>query len=57
MNFTEHDDPIDDSTHLDASDFTDDFVDLQSIMILVIIRHMVMYYHILLFVIFKFIFE
>ena len=23
MNFTEHDDPMNDSTHLDASDFTD----------------------------------
>ena len=28
VNFTEHDDPMDDSTHLDASDFTNDFVDL-----------------------------
>ena len=30
MNFTEHDDPMDDSTHLDASDFTDDFDDLST---------------------------
>ena len=28
VDFTEHDDPMDDSTHLDASDFTEDFVDL-----------------------------
>ena len=28
VNFTEHDDPMDDSTHLDTSDFTDDFADL-----------------------------
>ena len=27
MNFTEHHDPMNDSTHLDASDFTDDFAD------------------------------
>jgi len=27
VNFTEHYDPIDDSTHLDTSDFTDDFAD------------------------------
>ena len=30
VNFTEHDDPMDDSTHLDASDFTDDFADLST---------------------------
>ena len=27
VNFTKHDDRIDYSTHLDASDFTDDFAD------------------------------
>ena len=30
MNFTEHDDPMDDSTHLDGSDFTNDFADLST---------------------------
>ena len=30
VNFTEHDDPMDDSTHLDVSDFTDDFADLST---------------------------
>ena len=27
MNFTEHHDPMDDSTHSDALDFTDNFAD------------------------------
>ena len=27
VNFTKHHDPMDDSTHLDVSDFTDDFTD------------------------------
>jgi len=30
VNFTKHDDLMDDSTHLDASDFTDDFADLST---------------------------
>ena len=30
VNFSEHDDPMDDSTHLNASDFTDDFADLST---------------------------
>jgi len=30
VNFTKHEDHMDDSTHLDASDFTDDFADLST---------------------------
>ena len=30
MNFTEHEDPIDDLTHLDVLDFTIDFGDLST---------------------------
>ena len=30
VNFTEHDDPMDDSTHLDASDFTDDLTNFST---------------------------
>ena len=30
VNFTEHDDSMDDLTYLDPSDFTDDFADLST---------------------------
>ena len=30
VNFTEHDDPMNDSTHLDTSDFTNNFTDLST---------------------------
>ena len=46
VNFTKHDDPMDDSTHLDTSDFTDDFADLsihRDLWILVIIRYMIVF--------------